>query len=51
MSGTEPNPKDVNTLSGKPFSTMTSMEKAQHVGKVIVFLLSFGFIFPNILSE
>jgi len=51
MSGTEPELKDVNTISGKPFSMMTGVEKAKHVGKVIVFLLSFGFIFPNILSE
>ena len=51
MSGTEPGTKDVNTITAKPFSQMTGMEKVTRVGKVIVFLLSFGFIFPNILSE
>ncbi len=51
MSGTEPGTKDVNTITGKPFSAMSGMEKAKHVGKIIAFLLSFGFIFPNILSD
>ena len=51
MSGGKPAAKDVNAITAKPFSQMTGMEKAKHVGKVIVFLLSFGFIFPNILSE
>jgi len=51
MSGTEPASKDVNTIAGKPFSSMTGMEKAKRVGKLVVFLVSFGFIFPNILSE
>jgi len=51
LSGEEPAAKNVNTIAAKPFSQMTGMEKARHVGKVIVFLLSFGFIFPNILSE
>jgi len=51
MSGEEPVAKDVNTIAVKPPSQMTGMEKVKHVGKVIVFLLSFGFIFPNILSD
>jgi hypothetical protein len=51
VSGREPAAKDVNTITGKPFSAMTGVEKVKRVGKVIVFLLSFGFIFPNILSE
>ena len=51
MSGTEPEARDVNTITGKPFSKMTGMEKARHVGKVIVFVLSFGFIFPNVFSD
>ncbi len=51
MSGTEPESKDVNTVTGQPFSQMSRMEKVKHVAKVVVFLLSFGFIFPNILSE
>jgi len=51
MSGLEPASRDVNTIASKSFSRMTGTEKAKHVGKVIVFLLSFGFIFPNVLSE
>ena len=51
MSGTEPEVKDVNSITGRLFSQMTGLEKMKHVGKVIVFLLSFGFVFPNILSD
>lgn len=51
MSGKEPVPTDVNTITGKPFSTMSGPEKIRHVAKIIVFLLSFGFIFPNVLSD
>ena len=51
MSGTEPKPGDVNTVTGIPFSRMSGTEKVKHVAKVVVFLLSFGFIFPNILSD
>lgn len=51
MSGTEPQLKDVNAITGRPFSQMTGLEKMKHAGKVIVFLLSFGFVFPNILSD
>jgi hypothetical protein len=43
--------EDVNTVAGKPFSTMTGAEKAMYVGKVIVFLVTFGFVFPNILVD
>ena len=51
MSGNQAEPKDVNTIKAKPFSQMAGLEKVKHVGKVVVFLLSFGFIFPNILSD
>lgn len=51
MSSHEVAPKDVNTVTGKSFSSMTGAEKLRHVGKVVVFLLSFGFIFPNIFSD
>ncbi len=51
MSGIEPGSKDVNTVTGKPFSRMSGTEKVKHVAKVVVFLLSFGFVFPNILSD
>ena len=42
---------DINVITSKPFSKMTGVEKVKHVAKVIVFLLSFGFIFPNVLSD
>jgi hypothetical protein len=44
-------PEDVNAVHTKPFSEMTGYEKVKHVSKVIVFLLTFGFAFPNIFSE
>lgn len=48
-----PNDKthDVNAVTAKPFSKMTAMEKVKHVGKVIVFILTFGFAFPNVFSD
>lgn len=42
---------DVNAVSGGKFRKMSARQKLRHVGKVIVFLLSFGFAFPNIFSE
>jgi hypothetical protein len=42
---------DVNVVTAKPFSAMTGAEKAKHVVKVIVFLVTFGFVFPNILID
>ena len=35
----------------KRFSDMNASEKLVHIGKVIMFLLSFGFAFPNIFSD
>jgi hypothetical protein len=43
--------EDVNTVTGKPFSTMTGAEKAKYVAKVVVFFVTFGFVFPNILVD
>lgn len=51
MSGNGSNTNDVNTVAGKAFSQMTGAEKARYVGKVIVFLVTFGFVFPNILVD
>lgn len=42
---------DVNAVSGDKFSKMSVTQKVRHVGKVIVFLLTFGFAFPNIFSD
>ncbi|HKU69561.1 MAG TPA: hypothetical protein VJQ51_01870 [Burkholderiales bacterium] len=42
---------DVNLVTSKPFSAMTGTEKAKYVAKVLVFLVTFGFVFPNILVD
>jgi hypothetical protein len=49
--GTGSENEDVNAVTGKPFSTMTGAEKAKYVVKVAVFLVTFGFVFPNILVD
>ena len=41
----------VNAVTGKSFAKMTLVGKLTHVGKVFVFFLSFGFAFPNVLSD
>ena len=35
----------------KSFSDMNASEKLAHLGKVVLFLASFGFAYPNIFSE
>lgn len=42
---------DVNAVTTKPFSSMTATEKVKHVAKVIVFILTFGFAYPNVFSD
>ena len=44
-------PGDVNAITGRKFSEMKGLEKATFVCKVIVFVLTFGFAFPNIFSD
>ena len=46
-----PKAKDINAVTTKPFSQMTGVEKIIHISKVILFLLTFGFAFPNVLSD
>ncbi len=43
--------KNINAISGKPFSQMSGGEKAQHIAKVFVFIITAGFAFPQILSD
>lgn len=43
--------QEINAPGGKPFAKMSAFEKVRHVGKVIVFFLSFGFAFPNVFSD
>jgi hypothetical protein len=50
-SGTETKADDVNTVACKAFSSLTGPEKARYVGKVVVFFVTFGFVFPNILID
>lgn len=38
-------------VNGRKFSEMAAGEKLAHLGKLIIFLCTFGFAFPNILSE
>jgi len=42
---------DVNAVKQKPFSQMTQKEKMVHIGKLVLSILSFGFLFPNIGAD
>lgn len=42
---------DVNAVKQKPFSQMTRKEKMVHIGKLVLSILSFGFLFPNIGAD
>lgn len=42
---------DVNAVKQKPFSQMTRKEKAVHIGKIFLCIISFGFLFPNIGAD
>ena len=42
---------DVNAVKQKPFSQMTQKEKAMHIGKVFLSIITFGFLFPNIGAD
>jgi len=42
---------DVNAVKVKPFSQMTLKEKAVHVGKIFLCIVTFGFLFPNIGAD
>ena len=46
----QPNARSVSEPEQK-FSELSSFGKIAHVGKVIIFFLSFGFAFPSILSD
>lgn len=36
---------------GKKFASMNLLEKCTFVGKAFVFIVSMGFLYPNIFSE
>lgn len=44
-------PAAVKDEPTRKFSEMTGRGKLIHIGKVIVFFISFGFVFPTILSD
>lgn len=44
-------PVNVNTVSGVAFSRMTAFGKIRYVGKVMLFIVTFGFAYPNIFIE
>ena len=44
-------PDSINAVHTKPFAQMTGVEKLKHIGKVILFVLSFGFAFPTLFSD
>jgi hypothetical protein len=39
------------TVEDKKFGEMTIGEKIVYTGKVIIFLASFGFAYPNVLTD
>lgn len=39
------------SLTGKPFGEMTGSQKFTWLGKVVVMLITGGFVFPNIFVE
>ncbi len=41
----------VNDVKSKPFGKMTPKEKAAHIGKIFLCILTFGFLFPNIGAD
>jgi hypothetical protein len=38
-------------MAGKPYAQMTAAQKVRFVFKLTVCILTFGFIFPNVMSE
>jgi hypothetical protein len=50
MSQVQPPPNTAST-TGKPFSRMSFGEKLTFLGKVIVMLITGGFVFPNVFVE
>jgi hypothetical protein len=44
-------PAAINKEPERKYSEMTGAGKLIHIGKVIVFIISFGFVFPTIFSD
>jgi hypothetical protein len=47
----EQEPAAINKEPERKFSEMTAGGKLLHIGKIVVFIISFGFIFPTIFSD
>jgi len=48
---TSPRPKPLKSDTGTPFDQMTSRQKTRFVLKVIACVITFGFAFPNVMSD
>ena len=44
-------PDNINKVTTRRFSEMSGVEKVRHVGKVIAFILTFGFAFPTLFTD
>ena len=42
---------DVNSVGGRRFSELGGFERVIFVGKVVIFVFTFGFAFPNVFIE
>ena len=51
MSSRETRSAADSSAAPKRFAQLSFFGKLTHIGKVIVFLASFGFAFPNIFSD
>jgi hypothetical protein len=47
----ETHPEQINKVSSQKFSDMSGLEKLKFVGKVAIFLITGGFLFPTIFSD
>ena len=36
---------------GTPYEKMTTQQKVRFVAKLVVCILTFGFVFPNVMSD
>ena len=43
--------QDTSTLLGQRFHDMTAGQKIKFVAKLAIALITFGFIYPNIMTE
>lgn len=44
-------PDHINMVTGRKYSEMNGNEKIKHIGKVVVFILTGGMVYPNIFSD